>query len=684
MTLSEKELLIEQEYLQKTLEIVKKIISEKDINISSNVSGVNDFKQYLWSNMSDMDDIEIASNREMINSQVYNTNENIKQLIQLKKSLLSPYFGRVDFYIDNEDNTMVYVGINGVSEGLDFYVFDWRSPIGSLFYNYGIGSASYTALAGEISGEIKLKRQYKIENGFLIRCFNSDINIDDEYLQEILASSSTDKMKNIVNTIQQEQNVIIRNINDKLLIVQGIAGSGKTSVALHRIAFLLYREKNLTSNNILIFSPNSVFSEYISNVLPELGEENVMQSTFSFFAESYTKEFKKIESFTDFVERFYKNNNDDGINNLIKFKLSDEIKPQIDNFLNEYKKMILFNSGISIDEKTMTKEELNNLIQVRFAKFGIDEKIENLVDYICTSFNISEKKYAKQIESKLLEKICVPLDLKVIYSMFIENIAEKKDIDMVKSNKNQLKYEDLIPYLYMKFELFGYPKNHGIRHIVIDEAQDYTNLQFNILSKIFKNSSFTILGDINQTINPYYKHDNLDKVSNYFSIGSRYVELNKTYRSSEEIIEYSNDILGLNNNSSVRHNNSIPVIIKDVDEENLLFNIKTDIENMKSNGVKRLAIITKNDNESLYIFEKLKEDISNLSIITNHGKTILSDVIVLPSYLAKGLEFDGVIAYANPQNLYSDKDRYLYYVVCTRAQHQLIVYNQKLEKQLRK
>ena len=383
MSLSKEELQKEQEYLDKTLKVLRSLITSDDESIAKDQTDVEEFKQYFWSSITDMDDMEISTNRQAITSQINRTNQKIEQLSKLKRSLNSPYFGRVDFYSDRRDATTVYVGVNGIHDNLDFYVFDWRSPIGSLFYNYNVGPASYEAPIGEIKGEIKLKRQYKIEDGKLVRCFNSDINIDDECLQEILSKNSGDKMRNIVNSIQAEQNAIIRNLKDRLLIVQGIAGSGKTSVALHRIAYLLYHEKNLRSSDVLIFSPNDVFSKYISNVLPELGEENVMQSTFSRFAESYLSEFKEVESFTSFTERFYQKEISGEEKALITYKLSDDIKEQLDFFIAEYKERIKFNGGLTIGDKLFTKEELNHMIKSRYHHLGLISRIEAIADYIC-------------------------------------------------------------------------------------------------------------------------------------------------------------------------------------------------------------------------------------------------------------------------------------------------------------
>ena len=688
MNIEPEQLKQEEEYLKKTLAVIKELIENDDNSIKDRMAEIQEMKKYLWDNNAMLDDAEIASGMYNVNCDVSYTNENIKKLMKLKKSLESPYFGRVDFE-SNGFSEPVYIGINSIAKDLTFYVFDWRTPIASLFYNYGTGPASYEAPRGTISGNISLKRQYKISDEKIERCFNSDLNIDDEYLQEILANASSEKMTNIVNTIQREQNEIIRNVSDKYLIVQGIAGSGKTSVALHRIAYLLYKEKNLSSNNVLIFSPNDVFSQYISNVLPELGEDNVLQTTFSDFASAYIRDFKEIESFTQFIERYYKS---DSISEeeykTTKYKISDEFKSLIDNYIERYRENISFIRPIIINGKSIKIADLNRLLKTTFDKFPLSERIDRISEYICDYNNISYKKYGKTIREKIKTIVNFDLDVKKMYEDIISSDQFKECVGL-KENAGfkvgkQLKYDDLLPLMYIYFEMNGYPKNNSIRHVIIDEAQDYSLLQFYMLKKIFYTASFTVLGDIHQTINPYYIYNNLNDVNSIFENKGKYIELNKTYRSSQEIIEFTNQILGLDNACSVRKNNAIPVTMRSVPKEQAVNQIMQDIEIMRENGIKRIAIITKNNNETLELYDKLKDQLDDINIIQQNAKAGIGNMVILPSYISKGLEFDGVIAYTDEDHEYQEKDKYLFYVVCTRAQHNLTVYNQKTLKLERK
>ena len=341
MSISKEELGLEKQYLKEVKEVIQEIINSSKLRIDKRKLQINEQKKFMWDNISDFTDEERAIALSEVDNDVNLINRNINNISSLEKAFNSPYFAKIDFKDEIDDENMsIYIGIKSINKNLVFYVFDWRAPISSLFYNYELGKAKYDTPTGECNGEILSKMQFKIENGEILRCFKSDINIDDEYLQEILSSSSTEKMKNIVDTIQREQNEIIRNIKDKYLIVQGVAGSGKTSVALHRIAYLLYRNINLTSNNILILSPSDVFSEYISNVLPELGEDNVLKTTFSEFAQSFLKPYKHIESYTLFLERTY---NDDNENKkIVNYKMSFQYYEDIHNFIEDYKKNLKF------------------------------------------------------------------------------------------------------------------------------------------------------------------------------------------------------------------------------------------------------------------------------------------------------------------------------------------------------
>ena len=669
MELSREETLIEEKRLDDTINLIRGKISSLGQELYDRDEKVTEFKKFMWDNRGGMDAAELKtmmSDNDLEINMMMKKGEYFQKLFKIQNN---PYFGRIVFKT-NEGTDDVYIGITHVVDDKNnYYVHDWRSPICNLFYDYEVGSANYLAPMGRIYGEITKKRQYTIKDGKLLHIFDNNINIDDELLQEVLASESSDKMKNIVNTIQTEQNKVIRNTDDKNLIVQGIAGSGKTSVALHRIAFLLYKIDNLNSNNVLIFSPNRIFSEYISNVLPELGENNTMQTTINDFLDMEIKEFKKVETFTSFIERSYTNRDDF---EFIKYKQSDKIYDDIDKYIVNLSNKLRFVDDLFTRDYSYTLDELNYMFKDRYSKFGVSERLKFMAD------KISEKNFkgslgkSKKILKELYDRLNIKVNLLDIYIDFFKSGFSdyRKDISYIKNNKNIINYDDACLYVYIKCKLYGYNYNTYIKEIVIDEAQDYSLGQIKLISKIFKNASYTILGDVNQTINPYYKYDSLEELTKVLD-SSKYIELTKTYRSTEEIINYSNRILGLSHVSAIRRNESIPVIEKK--EEVLDKQLRSDIEQCKNNG-KSMAIITKNQDECNKIYGLLKD--LGISKLDNNSKKFNREFVVVPVYMAKGLEFDSVIIYTDKDNKYKLDEKYLYYVAITRAQHKLIVYNQ--------
>ena len=655
----------ERNYLNKTVSLIRKKISKLGQELFDDDSKVLEFKKLIWDTHTEMDPNEMRSMMAESDLQVSIMQSKGNYLQRLFRIQNKPYFGSIRFKEDgNEEEDNIYIGITHVEDKLDYYVHDWRSPICSMFYDYETGPASYKAPSGIIKGIITKKRQYIIEDAELKHIFDNDLNISDSLLQEVLAEESSDKMKNIVNTIQEEQNKVIRNTEDKNLIVEGIAGSGKTSVALHRIAFLLYRIPNLTSSNVVVFTPNKVFSEYISNVLPELGEDNTYDMTFYDLLCQNINEYKNIENFTDFISRYYKGNVDNY--DMVKYKQSDEIIKDIDSYINNLLSTIKFNNKLEYDNFIeIDTEELNNMLNYKYNRFPLFERIKEMSKRIASNNYEGSTKNASSIEKKLKELLNIKLDLKDIFNSFYQSEYSKyKD----KVNDKYLYYEDACIFLYIKSLLVGFNTNHVIKEIVIDEVQDYNKLQYLIIKKTFKTSNYTILGDTNQTINPYYKYDSLEELTSIFE-SSKYITLTKTYRSTGKIIDYTNKILGLNHVTAIRNDKASDIIFRNNITKN---DFLTDINNLKTTS-KSIAIITKNDSEAEEVYNMLKDDL-DIMLIDGFGH-IKRDLVVVPSYVAKGLEFDSVIIYTDKDNKYQEKDKYLFYVACTRAQHNLIIYN---------
>ena len=700
--MNKEELKKEKEYLKKTLSILKKYIKSIDEKVGKTDQEIVEVKRYIWKNMSDMDisEMNFLSDQAMLKRDTGRISYN-KNLLY-KKMVNSPYFGRVDFldysFYDEEE---VYIGLtNLMDEYLKIYVYDWRSPIAGLFYDHELGKVSFETPSGKVEGEISLKRQYKIENSTLKYAFDSSININDEILQEVLSEGSTDKMKNIVSTIQKEQNKVIRNIKNKYLIVEGPAGSGKTSVALHRVAYLLYKFRDdLSSEETLIFSPNDVFSEYISHVLPELGERNILYTSFSDYMKSNINEYKKIEEYMDFIERIYSSNSKE-LNDIIKIKMSDKYSKVIDNYIKELTNEIVFDDIMVFNMKALDSSNAHDRYFNTYKNMPPHKRLDKLIDYATMKFvHSSSKNYdSTKVRSIIEEQIKYPKDFKEIAeNMYSSDSFKEKlkrnfdDIDVERfcevSKENlshkKISYEDSIILLYLKGEISGYEINNDIKQVVIDEAQDYTMLQYKILENVFKNSKFTILGDSNQVVNPLFEYDNLSKIGNVFGEEETInLRLNKSYRNTYEITNFSNKILNLDNVTPIERNGPKPLLLEEIPSEESLDLVSDYLKDYLENSEETIAIITKKKFDS----NKIINYLNNIGIecCSFEGTTKLnSKVLVLPVYYAKGLEFDSVIVYDSLENPFTKADKKMFYVACTRALHRLsIISENKIKKKL--
>ena len=455
MNLSEEEFSKEKQHLESTTCLLRETISDLAQDLYDNEEKQQEFKKYVWDTRSELDPTEmktIISNNEQ---EIDNLEMKAKYYKKLYKIQNNPYFAKIVFKNDENINPNIYIGLTYLTKDNENVIYDWRAPISSIFYDYESGDCEYEAPGGTVKGYLENKRQFTIEDSKIKRVFDSKLNVQDDLLQEVLSQRNNDYMKNIVNTIQQEQNAIIRNIKDKHLIVQGIAGSGKTSVALHRIAFLLYKIKNLTSDKVLIFAPNQVFSEYISNVLPELGEENTKETTFSDFLETYITEYKHIESFTSFVERYYKYEEENP--KLIKFKQSDEIIKVMEEYITNYTKKAKFTEEILNRELYISKEKLNYYLTDRYSTIPLLERIDEISDKIAEQTFRGNKSKARQVRKWLKERINISLDMKEIYKNFYKSKEFEKaypyqisEAYLNKLDEKTISFEDACLFVYMK------------------------------------------------------------------------------------------------------------------------------------------------------------------------------------------------------------------------------------------
>lgn len=677
MAITKDEFKKEEKILKKVIDLFDETFNSLADDVKVGEEDLIEFKKMMWSDSNSFDEGEMTQVKAATALEADKFFRKQDYLRRLKMIKDKPYFASIVFK-DDKDNTLynIYMSLTYLKDkNSNNILYDWRSPICSLFYDYETGPCSYSAPGGIYSGELKRKRQYKIENRKLVGVFDNSLNIDDEVLQEVLATESSDHMKNVVNTIQQEQNKVIRNLEDNNLIVQGIAGSGKTTVALHRIAFLLYRLENLNSNNILIFSPNNIFTDYISEVLPSLGEANTLQTTFADYLENFITEYRHVEDFTDFISRFYSYKE---INpELVEYKQSDRIIDDLDAFIEDYISKCLFTNSFNETEKYyVIKDDLNYMLHEKYDRLPLFERMEEIASKLSSNnYKGSSKKKATYL--KLMYENCnFKHDLKNIMkefylSEFCRFDLDEKTIDSF-INSDSINYEDALVFAYIKGRLEGFLYDGCIRQVVIDEAQDYNRLQYIIINEIFKKADFTILGDINQNINPYYHYNSLEELNNLFNGDTKYIELLKTYRSSPEIINYTNKILGLNHVNAIRKTLNKPVIIRK-GLEDIKDNLIRDINKLKSE-YKSVCVITKDMKQAENLYDLVKDSLE-ISLVDHNTKSFHKDLVIMPAYVSKGLEFDSVIVYNNRDNSYKNNERNLLYVACTRAQHELYIYN---------
>ena len=726
---------LENEWLQDVLKEVKKQFDKKHNFKERFRKEAIETQKQLWEDVGSVSVIngldQIVDFMEFINTmKIQKRRHEFTRKLKEKyeKMLLSPYFARIDFTEEGKElPDKYYIGIsNLINDDFDFLVYDWRAPISSMFYDYEVGKAGYTCPEGVINGDLTLKRQYKVNDGKLKYMFDSNLKIDDEILQNILAKSSDSKMKAIVTTIQREQNKIIRNELYKNLIVQGPAGSGKTSVALHRIAYLLYKHREkIGPQNILIFSPNNIFNDYISDVLPQLGEDNMCQTTFKeYMHKALGNEIIK-EEYCEMMEYILSSKNEDNYNERIK-SIKFKSSKQFLNILKEYViylekknrdfKDIIFKGALIISSK-----EIQELYFKDYVNLPLKRRLEKLRDRILYLLEPYEKNRVGEVaediknygsqndETEILKqsKSVVKNEIKSIYSEIyrmtdfniidiykelFENlesfsnliISEYDDeyinevkfytLEMIKSKK--FNYEDQHALLYLKGALGDILKISEIKYVIIDEAQDYTPLQYEILYKLLNNASITILGDLNQSINPFM---NLGSYTNILDIFPKdetcIINLTKSYRSTIEITEFSKKLLSNNvNYECVARRGDKPIVLGFSDENNINEQLLKDIKTYKEKGYKSIGIITKTIKEAQDVHNFLKDKV-NVNALLNDEDEYVNDTLVIPAFLAKGLEFDVVLIYnAGDENYDCEEERLLLYTACTRALHILRIY----------
>ncbi|GGA74712.1 RNA polymerase recycling motor HelD [Ornithinibacillus halotolerans] len=659
-----------------------------------------------------------------------------KQLKTLARLKDSPYFGRIDFKErPRNEEEQIYIGIASLMDQHeeDFLIYDWRAPISSLYYDFPPGEASYQTIDGTITGEITLKRQFIIRQGNIKGMFDTGVTIVDNLLQDALGNNASTTMKSIVATIQKEQNKIIRNEHSKLLVVQGVAGSGKTSAVLQRIAYLLYRfRENLNSENLLLFSPNPLFSSYISNVLPELGEANISQTTYLDFLKEGIEKDIAIESPFEQME-FTLTCKDEQLlasrQQNMNLKSSIDFKSILDDYLSSLLisgiqfRNITFRNEILISKESISKYfySLENNISIPnrielvskwlLKELRVIQDREKPKEWVLEQAELLEKEeylqayYENQrvdeedfsieedvLRTQVIKRYFAPIRKQIKQFAFVHTLATYRQlfIDWEPSTVSDewdticelsidyltnkfLTWEDATAYRYFRGKIIGDKEHRGVRHLFIDEAQDYSAFQFAYIQEVFPYARMTLVGDINQAIFSYASTEN-PLVPNFFDESFERIVLTKSYRSTKQIVEFTKKF--------APGGEIIEPFERDGDPPNVIFlesiskqteEIINSIARFKDKQFETIAILCKTLKESNDIFDMLKDKVA-IKQITEETYAFDKGIVVLPVYLAKGIEFDAVIIPDGSLEHYNqESDRTLFYTACTRAMHSLTI-----------
>ena len=675
-----------QEYLSFVLEKLQARLAEISQSLLDGQKEIENMHDYYWQNYTEMDQYgyEDYDNQQALLHQVNANQEQLLLRSRFRKMLDSPFFGRVDFRYDGDDEPEIfYIGIGNFAErpGELPLIYDWRSPVSGLFYDFDRGPASYLAPGGEMTGEICSKWQYKIRDGKMIYGFESDVKIDDDILMAELGSNGEVQLKNIIRTIQKEQNAIIRNTKDRILVIQGAAGSGKTSVALHRIAYLLYHDRqNLKSSNILILSPNGVFSDYISHILPELGEENIQEMSFDLFA--YRKLQDTAADCEDRCDQIEREMRDPKAAERFALKQSQAFVDQMEGFALELEDELMNFSDVSYKSFVKSESEIITLFYDKFADIPLlsrmDAVAETFIDEIETLLNrdLPEEERIPLIEK--FRKMYETMDFYVLYNRFLKKEGYQT-LPRRPLEKRKLRYEDVYPVLYLKYRLSRQAERSNIKHLVIDEMQDYSRLQYLIIRRMFS-CKMTILGDRAQTMADQ-QQDVLRFLPGIFGKDLRRIEMRKSYRNTVEIASYAANLIGVTD-LELFERHGMPVLERNVTDLEAALREAVDTLFPEEKTYETAAVIVPDEKTAERAYLILREILvekdfdceKRLSWLNRDSSSFKKGLTVTTFYLAKGLEFDQVFSIF-PKDEKREMMMQAQYIAATRALHELRVYH---------
>ena len=687
---ADKQLIEAEEYSEKTREAI--LAAKKELREESSHSIPN-----LWSSDGFEALAELSQFANPVTDKIADYEE-VKQKIQVLEQIKkAPYFARFDFKFEDEDAfEQIYIGRASLKKpGLhEMCVYDWRSPVASVFYRFMRGDAFYDAPGGRIEGVVDLKRQYEISEGKLDYFFDADIQIVDEFLKKLLSKNTSTKMKSVVETIQKEQDVVIRDMENDLLMVQGVAGSGKTSIALHRAAYLMYQglSVRLSANDIMIISPNTLFEQYISEVLPELGESNVVSKVFEdiIFRLLKTRHF---QTKSQFLEALFTNTQYyDIMKKALEFKLSLSFLGILDAFVCDLpKRWISFEDIYYEGQQILSREQSQKKVSGR-AETPLGVKLAQLETFVLESVRQSkggrldkaEKAVIKEAVRKFTDLNVLELYQELFQDRsYLYTLAEKSgftdDIDdlitFTQENlaSSKLYYDDAAAAAYLHLKIYGEDKYKNMKQVVIDEAQDYYPLQYKIFSLLFPNAKYTVLGDVNQTLEKKEEISMYDLIKELLNKKkASFVTMDKSFRCTNEILQYSLKFISHSPEiKSFNRKGEEPKVYAASDQKDYEKLILEEVKTCLGQDYQSVGLVCKTEKNARCLYDSLKGKIS-LNLINSTSVSETNGVFVIPVYMSKGLEFDAVlICDADAENYRSEDDKNLLYIGCTRALHRL-------------
>lgn len=653
-----------------------------DFNLNALASRLSDYQReiqaahdHMWDHRRDMDHIDKIGMRQSIDQMMRSSDVLLAQARKLETLRKSPYFGRIDFCrADRKIKDRYYVGIHDFrdEQTQEAWVFDWRAPVSSLFYDFETGPAHYEAPSGAIAGDLTLKRQFRIRDSQMQFMLDVSVNIVDDVLQNELARASDEGMKNIVATIQRDQNAIIRDSDAHTLIIQGVAGSGKTSIALHRIAFLLYRFKDtLASSDILIISPNRVFADYVANVLPELGEENVPEIGMETLALRLLGDKDRFQSFFEQTALLLETDDPD-----MKERIQSKAAPEILRKIEAYVRYLEKSSFLATDLVVRKRPLPGFVFETNWERLKYLPKAERIIaagnaviEQFEAQYRIELRKEERAVIRKATRSMVKKTTLRKAYKEFYDWIDRP---ELFKPLGSKIEYADVFPMIYLSMLTDGLENPYpGVKHLIVDEMQDYTPVHYAVLARLFRCRK-TILGDATQSVNPYTA-STPEQIENVLD-GAWRVTLNKSYRSTWEIMQFA---LKISPNPELiameRHGPAPDVHVVTTPQEAVKL-VAAAVTEFEQSDQTSLAVLAKTQPQANRLHKQLTQVGVTCRLLQDGSSGFSTGVVVCTPHLAKGLEFDRVIISDASEKVFAtEMDRNLLYVACTRAMHRLSV-----------